>query len=123
MKILSVVGARPNFMKIAPIISAIESYNTGSSALSSSAGKGRIDHFLVHTGQHYDRIMSESFFQDLGIPEPDASLGVGSGTHAVQTAEILNRFEPILLNERPDMVIVVGDVNSTLACVLVAAKI
>ncbi len=123
MKILSVVGARPNFMKIAPIISAIKSYNTGSSALSSSAGKGRIDHFLVHTGQHYDRIMSESFFQDLGIPEPDASLGVGPGTHAVQTAEILNRFEPILLNERPDMVIVVGDVNSTLACALVAAKI
>jgi len=123
MKILSVVGARPNFMKIAPIISTIKSYNAGSSLFSSTPDKGTIDHFLVHTGQHYDQIMSESFFQDLGISKPDASLGVGSGTHAAQTSEILRRFEPILLNERPDVVIVVGDVNSTLGCALVAAKI
>ncbi|MDR3569097.1 MAG: UDP-N-acetylglucosamine 2-epimerase (non-hydrolyzing) [Syntrophobacteraceae bacterium] len=123
MKILSVVGARPNFMKISPIISAIDAYNAGSFTLSPSPGREKIDHFLVHTGQHYDRIMSESFFQDLGICQPDASLGVGSGTHAGQTAEILRRFEPVLLEERPDLVLVAGDVNSTLACALVAAKI
>ena len=121
MKILSVVGARPNFMKVAPIISAINSYNAGDSKLSPSTGG--IEHFLVHTGQHYDRIMSESFFEDLGISRPDASLGVGSGTHAAQTAEILRKFEPVLLDVRPDLVIVVGDVNSTIACALVAAKI
>ncbi|MGA2401908.1 MAG: UDP-N-acetylglucosamine 2-epimerase (non-hydrolyzing) [Syntrophobacteraceae bacterium] len=123
MKILSVVGARPNFMKIAPIVSAIKSYNAGSFPFATTRGKGKIDHFLVHTGQHYDRIMSESFFQDLGISKPDASLGVGSGTHAAQTSEILRMFEPILLDERPDVVIVAGDVNSTLGCALVAAKI
>src|ERR1700723_3329621 len=116
MKIMSVVGARPNFMKAAPIVAAIADRNR-------VGGPGGIEHVLVHTGQHYDPIMSDSFFAELGLPHPDAHLGVGSGSHAAQTAEIMRKFEGVLLQERPDVLIVVGDVNSTLGCALVAAKI
>jgi UDP-N-acetylglucosamine 2-epimerase (non-hydrolysing) len=107
-QVLCVAGARPNFMKIAPVMKAFA--ETGISAQ------------LVHTGQHYDAAMSDGFFADLGIPLPDHHLEVGSGTHAVQTAEVMKRFEPILDAVRPQAVLVVGDVNSTLACALVAAK-
>jgi len=122
MKILSVVGARPNFMKVAPIIAAVETHNRKGSPLNRE-GAEPIQHLLVHTGQHYGDLMSDSFFTDLGLPKPDVHMGVGSGTHAVQSAEIMKRFEEILLSERPDVVIVVGDVNSTLACAVVTAKI
>lgn len=108
--ILCVVGARPNFMKIAPVIRAM---------------KGRavpLPVRLVHTGQHYDRQMNSQYFESLGIPDPDVNLEVGSATHAVQTAEIMRRFEPVIDKEKPSAVLVVGDVNSTLACALVAAK-
>lgn len=115
MKIISIVGARPNFMKIAPFIAAIEKYN-------SENGK-KIDHVLVHTGQHYDVAMSESFFRDLQIPAPDVNLEVGSGSHARQTAEIMLRFEKVILEHMPDWVVVVGDVNSTMACTLVSSKL
>lgn len=120
MKILTVVGARPNFMKAASIITAIEKHN--SEAARSGSGPA-IHHVLVHTGQHYDAQMSGSFFADLNMPAPDSLLGVGSGSHVVQTAEILRKFEAVLLSEKPDAVVVVGDVNSTLACALVTAKI
>src|SRR3989338_1594969 len=110
MKILSVVGARPNFMKIAPIANAIKRH------------KG-IKHILVHTGQHYDYAMSESFFKELGIPKPDVNLEVGSASHAKQTATIMMKFEEVILRYQPDVVVVVGDVNSTMACTLVAAKL
>jgi UDP-N-acetylglucosamine 2-epimerase (non-hydrolysing) len=126
MKIMSIVGARPNFMKVAPIIAAVEAHNC---KLSDSARPGRedspesIQHILVHTGQHYGELMSDSFFSDLGLPKPHVYMGVGSGTHAVQSAEIMKRFEEILLQEKPDVVVVVGDVNSTLACAVVTAKI
>lgn len=116
MKLLSIAGARPNFMKLAAIARAIEEHN--------KEGKGEpIEHVIVHTGQHYDDKMSNSFFVDLAIPQPDINLEVGSGTHAVQTAEIMRRFEPVLLADQPDVLLVVGDVNSTIACSLVAAKI
>jgi len=108
--ILCVVGARPNFMKIAPIMAALR------------AGPVSVAARLVHTGQHYDAAMKDAFFTQLGIPAPDQDLGVGSGTHASQTAEIMRRFEPVLDAERPAAVLVVGDVNSTIACALVAAK-
>ncbi|MEN6464578.1 MAG: UDP-N-acetylglucosamine 2-epimerase (non-hydrolyzing) [Syntrophaceae bacterium] len=117
MKILSVVGARPNFMKIAPIIRAVGEHNRA------APDRERIDHVLVHTGQHYDRKMSGVFFEDLGLPDPDVCLGVGSGSHAVQTAETMKRFEEALLNHKPDCVVLVGDVNSTVACALTASKI
>lgn len=107
--LICVVGARPNFMKIAPIMSALSNSN-------------RIKPVLVHTGQHYDEAMKDSFFRQLGIPEPDVDLGVGSATHAVQTAEIMKRFEPVLDEYQPDAILVVGDVNSTVACALVAVK-
>jgi len=117
-KLIVVVGARPNFMKVAPLMHAIRRYN------SLQEDKSTIfDYLLVHTGQHYDVRMSDTFFRDLNIPEPDVNLEVGSGSHAVQTAEILVRFEKICLQEKPDWVIVVGDVNSTMACTLVAAKL
>lgn len=108
-RVVCVVGARPNFMKIAPIMRAL--------------GRGAdISPVLVHTGQHYDESMKEAFFQQLGIPRPDVDLEVGSGSHAVQTAEIMKRFEPVLDREECAAVLVVGDVNSTIACALVAAK-
>ena len=107
-QILCVAGARPNFMKIAPVMAAL-----------AEAG---IAAQLLHTGQHYDAAMSEGFFADLGIPQPDHHLEVGSGSHAVQTAEVMKRFEPVLERVQPQAVLVVGDVNSTLACALVAAK-
>jgi UDP-N-acetylglucosamine 2-epimerase (non-hydrolysing) len=110
LKILAVVGARPNFMKVAPLI--WEAQRRSGFAVR-----------LVHTGQHYDEKMSHLFFEELRLPRPDVNLEVGSGSHAVQTAEVMKRFEPVLLAERPDLVIVVGDVNSTLACALVAAKL
>lgn len=107
--LLCVVGARPNFMKIAPLMRAF-------------ADRPELCATLVHTGQHYDAAMKTAFFDQLGIPEPDVDLGVGSGTHAVQTAEVMRRFEPVLEATAPTAVLVVGDVNSTLACALVAAK-
>ncbi len=109
-KIMCIVGARPNFTKIAPIMRAIKNHSS------------RLEGYLVHTGQHYDEAMKHSFFEQLGIPEPDVDLEVGSGSHAVQTAEVMKRFEPILDQENPSAVLVVGDVNSTIACALVAAK-
>jgi UDP-N-acetylglucosamine 2-epimerase (non-hydrolysing) len=117
MKLITVVGARPNFMKAAPIIAAIRKHNSEASA------RPRIDHLLVHTGQHYDALMSDAFFADLDLPVPDVRLGVGSASQAVQTAGILKAFEAVLLRERPDVVLVVGDVNSTIACALCTAKI
>ncbi len=117
MKMISVVGARPNFMKIAPIADAVKAHNEASDA------GARIEHVLVHTGQHYDERMSKLFFDELGIPRPDVDLEVGSATHAVQTAEVMKRFEPVCVAERPDAVLVVGDVNSTIACALVASKL
>jgi len=110
VKILNVVGARPNFMKIAPLMAAYEQASS-------------IQPVLVHTGQHYDEQMSELFFRQLGIPAPDINLGVGSATHAVQTAEIMKAFEPVVAQQNPDAVLVVGDVNSTIACGLVAVKL
>jgi len=109
--IVNVVGARPNFMKIAPIVAEI------------GRRSDRFRQVLVHTGQHYDEAMSESFFSDLGIPRPDVNLEIGSGTHAEQTARIMLAFEPVLLEHRPDWVVVVGDVNSTIAATLVATKL
>jgi len=117
MKILIVVGARPNFMKAAPLLKAIRSFNARRPEWTQE-----IVPFLVHTGQHYDAQMSDAFFTDLDLPKP-VFLGVGSGSHAEQTAEILKRFEPVLLQEDADALVVVGDVNSTLACALVAAKL
>jgi UDP-N-acetylglucosamine 2-epimerase (non-hydrolysing) len=118
MKILIVVGARPNFMKAAPILKAIREFNA-----SRPEWAEPIIPFLVHTGQHYDAQMSDAFFADLDLPRPDVFLGVGSGSHAAQTAEVMKAFEPVLLRESPDALLVVGDVNSTLACALVAAKL
>jgi UDP-N-acetylglucosamine 2-epimerase (non-hydrolysing) len=111
LKIINVVGARPNFMKIAPLVEAM---------------KREPDKYLplvVHTGQHYDTQMSDSFFKDLELPAADVHLGVGSASHAAQTAAVMERFEPVLLREKPDWVLVVGDVNSTLACALVCVKL
>ncbi|MEP6946950.1 MAG: UDP-N-acetylglucosamine 2-epimerase (non-hydrolyzing) [Acidobacteriota bacterium] len=111
IKIILVVGARPNFMKVAPIYAEMAR---------------RPDEFapiIVHTGQHYDAAMSDSFFDDLGMPKPDVYLGVGSGSHAVQTAKVMTEFEPVVLRENPDWVLVVGDVNSTIACALVCSKL
>ncbi|MEK6677141.1 MAG: UDP-N-acetylglucosamine 2-epimerase (non-hydrolyzing) [Planctomycetota bacterium] len=110
MKILCVCGARPNFMKVAPIMRAL-------------AKTREVEAVLVHTGQHYDEKMSGLFFEELGIPCPDVNLEVGSGSHAAQTAEVMKRFEPVCLQHKPHWVIVVGDVNSTIACALVAVKL
>jgi len=110
VRLCVVAGARPNFMKVAPLIKELQ-YNAEAQA------------FLVHTGQHYDYNMSKQFFDDLEIPEPDVFLGVGSGTHAQQTAKIMTAFEKTLLEAKPDVVIVVGDVNSTIACALTAVKL
>lgn len=110
MKILSVVGARPNFMKIAPLIREMQKHP-------------EVESVLVHTGQHYDVQLAGQFFTDLGIPDPDVCLEVGSGSHAYQTAEVMKRLESVLERERPDLVLVVGDVNSTLAAAITAAKL
>ncbi|MFP5471694.1 MAG: UDP-N-acetylglucosamine 2-epimerase, partial [Bacteroidia bacterium] len=114
MKLSIVAGARPNFMKIAPIIEALKN----------AQEKGNdISFRLVHTGQHYDEKMSDSFFKELGIPAPDTNLEVGSGTQAEQTANIMIRYERELLDNPCDLVLVVGDVNSTMACSIVAKKL
>jgi UDP-N-acetylglucosamine 2-epimerase (non-hydrolysing) len=148
MKIISVVGARPNFMKIAPFIRAIEDYNNtlsnvslnhGSSShplnlppsfspsVSSShpqnfSSSSQVHHLLVHTGQHYDDKMSRAFFEALNIPEADINLGVGSGSHAQQVGQTMIEFEKVVRSEKPDWVVVVGDVNATLACSVTAKK-
>jgi UDP-N-acetylglucosamine 2-epimerase (non-hydrolysing) len=111
LKIISVVGARPNFMKIAPIYGALYNY------------KDSITHKICHTGQHFDKNMSDIFFDQLGIPSPDFFLGIGSGSHAEQTGKTMIEFEKVLIAEKPDLVIVVGDVNSTIACSLTAKKL
>jgi UDP-N-acetylglucosamine 2-epimerase (non-hydrolysing) len=110
-RIVSIAGARPNFMKIAPIVAALK------------RRPGVFESLLVHTGQHYDEKLSQVFFDELGIPRPDINLNVGSGSHAQQTAAVMTAFEPVLAQERIDMVLVVGDVNSTIACALVASKL
>ncbi len=110
LSILHVVGARPNFMKVAPVMMALDARMPCSQQ-------------LVHTGQHYDANMSDVFFQQLGLPQPDVSLGVGSGSHAVQTAQIMIRFEEVIQAQRPELVLVYGDVNSTVAAALVCAKL
>jgi UDP-N-acetylglucosamine 2-epimerase (non-hydrolysing) len=116
IRLLVVAGARPNFMKVAPLIKAIEVHNRRPDGTP-------IEFQLLHTGQHYDTKMSDIFFGELGIPAPDVNLEVGSGTHAAQTASVMKEFEPVCTNLRPDWVIVVGDINSTIACTLVAAKL
>src|ERR1041384_1428578 len=110
LKIICIAGARPNFMKLAPLVKALSL-------------DPEFTPILVHTGQHYDDKMSGQFFRDLGMPTPDFNLEVGSGSHAQQTAEIMKRFESVVLQEKPDAVLVVGDVNSTIACALVASKL
>jgi UDP-N-acetylglucosamine 2-epimerase (non-hydrolysing) len=115
MKIISVVGARPNFMKIAPFIHAIHTHNA-------AADGETINHILVHTGQHYDDQMSQAFFEDLNIPDADINLGIGSGSHAEQVGHTMIAFEKVLQQERPDWVVVVGDVNATCACSITAKK-
>lgn len=110
LRILSVVGARPNFMKIAPLLAELRKVEG-------------VDHLLLHSGQHYGDLMSDAFFRDLELPEPDINLEVGSGSHAWQTAEIMKRLEPIVIEWKPELVIVVGDVNSTIAASLVASKL
>lgn len=114
MKIISVVGARPNFMKIAPFVHEIEKYNQNNI--------NKIEHILVHTGQHYDDRMSKTFFEELNIPEADINLGIGSGSHAEQVGNTMIEFEKVLKAEKPDWVVVVGDVNATLACSVTAKK-
>jgi UDP-N-acetylglucosamine 2-epimerase (non-hydrolysing) len=131
MKLVLVAGARPNFMKVAPLVHAIERRNslcTDTSAPSGSSNSkfdrhSKLSYSLVHTGQHYDAAMSDVFFKELGIPQPHVNLGVGSGSHAVQTANVMVGFEKVCLQERPDWVVVFGDVNSTVACTLVAVKL
>ena len=110
-KVINVVGARPNFIKVAPIVQAMRRRPKEFSPI------------LLHTGQHYDPRMSDAFFRDLNLPHPDTYLGVGSGSHAAQTAAVMRSFEPVVLADKPDWVVVVGDVNSTLACALVCAKL
>jgi UDP-N-acetylglucosamine 2-epimerase (non-hydrolysing) len=111
MKILHIAGARPNFMKVAPVMAAMGQRGS------------QFQQWLVHTGQHYDYEMSQVFFEELQLPAPDEFLNCGSGTHAEQTARVMLAFEPVLLHYQPDWVFVVGDVNSTLACALVCAKL
>ena len=109
MKIHLIAAARPNFMKIAPLYHALKSEEW-------------VEPVIVHTGQHYDLNMSDVFFEDLGIPEPAIHLGVGSGTHATQTGKVMMSYEKVLLESKPDLIVVVGDVNSTVACTLAAVK-
>src|SRR4051812_40436679 len=108
MRAMCVAGARPNFMKVKPVVDALEALGA--------------DVVLVHTGQHYDAAMSDVFFDDIGLRQPDRYLGVGSGSHGEQTARVMSAFEPLVDECEPDVVVVVGDVNSTMACALVAAK-
>src|SRR5690606_27587850 len=103
MRVMHIVGARPNFMKAAPVVFALRD-------------RAGVEQRLVHTGQHYDQKMSDIFFRELGMPEPDYNLGVGSGSHAQQTAKVMMAFEPVLEEWRPDVLLVYGDVNSTIAC-------
>ena len=110
IEVLNVVGARPNLMKMAPLVAEMANYP-------------QIHQTLLHTGQHYDAQMSTVFFEELGLPEPDVYLGVGSGSHAWQTAQVMLAFETVCQDLKPNLVIVVGDVNSTLACALTAAKL
>ncbi|MEO6656355.1 MAG: UDP-N-acetylglucosamine 2-epimerase (non-hydrolyzing) [Pyrinomonadaceae bacterium] len=110
-KVLLIAGARPNFMKVAPIYAEMRRRSD------------KFEPMIVHTGQHYDAAMSDAFFEDLGMPRADIHLGVGSGSHAVQTAKIMTEFEPVVLSEKPEWVLVVGDVNSTIACALVCSKL
>ena len=110
MLIHLVCATRPNFMKVAPLYRALKKEHWAHPV-------------IVHTGQHYDLNMSDAFFEDLGLPKPDIDLGVGSGTHAEQTGKVMIAYEKVLMEQRPDLVIVVGDVNSTLACTLAASKI
>ena len=117
IKCMIVSGARPNFMKIAPLIKAIERHNKRDKS------SVVLDPIIVHTGQHYDEEMSRLFFRDLSIPKPDYDLNIGSGSHGEQTGRIMIAFEPVVKKEKPDLVVVVGDVNSTLACALVASKL
>jgi len=119
MKIISVVGARPNFMKIAPFVRAIEQYN---GSISNANNSRLITHILVHTGQHYDECMSKSFFEALNIPHPDIDLEIGSGSHAEQVGRTMIEFEKVVRREKPDWIVVVGDVNATCACSIVAKK-
>jgi UDP-N-acetylglucosamine 2-epimerase (non-hydrolysing) len=137
MKIISVVGARPNFMKIAPFIDAICRFNLsrqltvdsrqsavgGQRSAVSSQRSVEVEHILVHTGQHYDRKMSDNFFEELNIPEPDINLGVGSGSHAEQVGQTMIALEKVLIEHKPDWVVVVGDVNATLASSVTAKKL
>lgn len=118
IKVIVVAGARPNFMKVGPFMKQIAAHNK-----TKAPDAPEVDARLVHTGQHYDENMSEVFFRELGIRKPDINLGVGSGTHAAQTAAILTSFEAVCDREKPDWVVVVGDVNSTMACTLVCAKL
>jgi UDP-N-acetylglucosamine 2-epimerase (non-hydrolysing) len=111
LKVLNIVGARPNFMKVAPIYAEMKRRSSVFEPL------------IVHTGQHYDAAMSDAFFDDLGMPKPEVYLGIGSASHAVQTARVMTEFEPVVLEHKPDWVLVVGDVNSTIACALVCAKL
>ena len=111
IKVLNIAGARPNFMKVAPIYAEMK------------RRRAEFAPMIVHTGQHYDAAMSDAFFEDLGMPKPDIHLSVGSGSHAVQTANVMTGFEPVVVREKPDWVLVVGDVNSTIACALVCAKL
>ena len=111
LKVINVVGARPNFMKVAPLVEAMKRREREFTPL------------VVHTGQHYDQMMSDAFLRDLDLPQPDVCLEVGSASQAAQTAAVMQKFEPVVLREKPDWVVVVGDVNSTLACALVAVKL
>src|SRR5438445_8796583 len=111
LKVIIVAGARPNFMQVAPLVEAMKRRHT------------IFQPFLVHTGQHYDVTMSDAFFRDLEMPAPDVDLGVGSGSNALQTAAIMQEFEPVVLRQKPEWVVVVGDVNSTIACALVCGKL
>lgn len=115
MKIISVVGARPNFIKISPFINEINKYNI--------SAKNKINHILVHTGQHYDKRMSKNFFEALNIPKPNINLNIGSGTHSFQVGKTMIEFEKVLFEEKPDWIIVVGDVNATLSCSIAAKKL
>ena len=116
MKVLSIVGARPQFIKLAPFIKAYQEFSLLNQ-------KTHMEHKIIHTGQHYDYLMDKVFFEQLSIPDPDYNLEVGSGSHGVQIGEMIKRLEPVLQEEKPDIVLAYGDTNSTLAGALVASKL